>query len=236
MQLSNLEYKAYNAMKSDNFQVFTLKDLCLVLTIPKTKAYNLIKALKKKKAIKKTSGSSFAFFDTDEYVVAVNAHYPSYISFWTALNYYGWSDQTPKEIYLCTTRYTKQRDNFHYITISKKRFFGYTKLGDIIIAEKEKAIIDSLLLPKYAGGIEEIEKCIAAGFKQLDPDKLITYALKIQNKAVLRRLGFIMEKLKYMKKFLPLLQKHIGNGYERLDPTLPRKNNFNKKWLLEVNI
>jgi len=40
--------------------------------------------------------------------------------------------------------------------ISKKRFFGYVSIGNITIAEKEKAIIDSLLFPKYAGGIKEV--------------------------------------------------------------------------------
>jgi predicted transcriptional regulator of viral defense system len=28
----------------------------------------------------------------------------------------------------------------------------------------------------------------------------------------------------------------IGKGYELLDPSLKKRNNLNKKWLLDVNI
>ena len=57
----------------------------------------------------------------------------------------------------------------------------------------------------------------------------------MQSKSVLRRLGYILEILGY-KKHLNSINKKIGKGYELLDPGLKRKNNLNKKWLLDVNI
>lgn len=234
MQLSKLEHKAYEELKRKGFDVFKVKELSLLLKINRIKAYNLIKALKKKKAIKKFGKGFFALPDVDEFAVATHIHYPSYISFWTALNYYSFSDNLPRKIFLATTKYTAPVGGFQYVTLSQKRFFGYRKMGNAAIAEKEKAIIDSLLFPKYAGGIKEIVKCVEAGKSELDIKKLIRYAEKVESKAVLRRLGFILQSSGF--KGYDTLKKKMGEGYELLDPYFKRKNNFNKEWLLDINI
>ena len=96
-----------------------------------------------------------------------------------------------------------------------------------------------LQFPKYAGGIKEIYNSLKSRQKEFDAEKLIVYALKIDSKAVLRRLGFVLETVGYrgnnIKKSLKKLKKNIGRGYELLDPTLLKKNNLNNKWLLDVN-
>ena len=235
MQLSKLENEVYEKLKKNRIVVFKIKDLCLLLNINKIKAYNIIKSLKQKNIIKKIGKGFFSFKEFDELVISTIINSPSYISFWSALGYYGFSDNSPKKIFLATTKYSKEISNFKYITLNKKRFFGYTKIGGIIIADKEKAIIDSLLLPKYSGGVKVLIHCIKAAFNDLDLNKLFDYALKIKSKAVLRRLGYILEEIGY-KGSLNILKKNIGKGYELLDPSLSRKNNLNIKWLLDVNI
>src|SRR3989338_2114413 len=235
MQLSKLESKAYETLKTNNLAIFKTKDMMLLLNINRTKAYNTIKALKRKKAIEAVKAGLYALHGTSELVIGSCLNWPSYLSFWSALNYYGFTDQLPNTIFYATTRYKKKVDNYKYVTLSKKRFFGYTRAGDIIIAEKEKAIIDSLLFPKYAGGISELIECIRAAVKELDKDKLIDYAVKIKSKAVLRRLGFILELIGYKGKMLEKIAKRTGRGYELLDPSLNKKNNLNKKWLLDIN-
>ncbi|MBI2151671.1 hypothetical protein HYU21_03040 [Candidatus Woesearchaeota archaeon] len=236
MQLSKLEYRVLEELKKNNLLVFKIKDLCLLLSLSKTKAYNLIKALKKKEAIKKTVKSYFTLREANEFLIGQTLNFPSYLSFWSALNYYGFSDQNPQKIFFATTKYTKSNTFFQYITLAKNKFFGYKAIGEITIAEKEKAFLDSLLFPKYAGGIKEIKKALQSGLSELDKQKLFQYAFKIKNKVILRRLGFLLEELGYTKDLGKLHQKIGSIGYELLDPTLNRKNNFNKKWLLDVNI
>jgi predicted transcriptional regulator of viral defense system len=234
MNLSKLENKAYEKIKESGLTVFNISDISLLLEIKKQKAYNLIKSLKKKKIINSINNGKFVLSETNEFEIASSINFPSYISFWTALNYYGFSDNTPKKIFIVTTKYSKEKNNFKFITLSKKRFFGYTSIGKITLAEKEKAIIDSLLMPKYAGGIKEIKISLEKALKEIDIKKLIDYAIKINSKAVVRRLGFLLDQLniKYPKK----IEKLIGKGYELLDPSLKKRNNLNKKWLLDVNI
>jgi predicted transcriptional regulator of viral defense system len=235
MQLSKLENLGYEKLKKNNMHIFRIKDLSLLMEISRTKAYNLVKAMKKKGIIKKAGKRAFALRGTNEFVVATSINYPSYISFWSALSYYGFSDQMPKKIFLATTKYTKDINEFKYVTLFKTRYFGYTKIGDIVIADKEKAIIDSLLFPKYAGGMKEIEKCLRAAINEINIERLIEYSLKMKSKAVLRRLGFVLEHLNYKGKIINKIIKKIGKGYELLDPSLRKKNNLNKRWLLDVN-
>jgi|SRR3989344_6425623 len=236
MQLSKLEDLAYGELKKNNIYLFRIRDLCLLLKINKTKAYNLIKSLKKKEAIKNTGKGFFVIKRTNEYSIATILNHPSYISFWSALNYYGLSDQMPKKIFLATTKYSREINNFKYITLSKKRFFGYVSIGEIVIADKEKTIIDSLLFPKYSGGIVEINECLKNALEELDINKLLRYAFLVDSKAVLRRLGFMLENLNCDKGLLKKIVIKIGKGYELLDPSLKKKNNLNNKWLLDVNI
>lgn len=235
MQLSKLENKTYSILRENNIFLFKVKELCLLLNMNKVEAYNILKALKKKGVIKKINGF-FVLKDTDEMIIASNLHFPTYISFWSALSYYGFSDQMPKKIFLATTLYKKEINYFKYITLSKRRFFGYNKIGNIVIAELEKAIVDSLLFPKYSGGINEIIKVIKNAWDNINIKKLINYALRIESKSVLRRLGFILDNIGYTGKEVEKIRKKIGKGYELLDPILKKKNNLNKKWLLDVNI
>jgi len=235
MQLSKLENHAYEELKKNNLTIFRIIDLCRIININKLKAYNLIKSLKEKRAIDKVGNGYYAFKGSDEYAIATRIHWPAYISFWSALNYYGFSDQNPKKIYIATTKFKKNTINFHFVTISKKRFFGYKQAGELVIAEKEKAIIDSLLFPRYSGGIKEIEKAIEASKTEININKLIDYSLKIGSKVVVRRLGYLLEKRGYKNKKINELNKKIGKGYERLDPSLTKKNNLNSRWLVDIN-
>ncbi len=187
MQLSKAENKVYETLKGAGFVLFTVRDVCQILSIKKTKAYNLIKALKKKECIKKW-GAQFSFVDADEFVIAHLLHFPSYISLWSALQYYGLSDQMPKKIFLITTKYRKPIDNFVYVTVASYRYFGYQKVGDITIAEKEKAIVDALYFPKYCGGLNEIYKSITNGWQDLDKKKLLSYARQMKSKTIIKRL------------------------------------------------
>lgn len=192
-----------------------------------------MKALKKKKAVESIKKGVFSLRGTNEFAIGTSLSWPSYISFWTALNYYHFSDNLPRKIFLASTKYHKEIRQFKYITLSRKRFFGYVNLNGIVIADKEKALVDSLLFPKYSGGISEVISCIKANKKQFDVEKLVNYALRVESRAVIRRLGFIFEMLGFKNR---RLLKNIGKGYELLDPTLKKKNNLNKKWLLDINI
>lgn len=243
--LSTKEISVIEHLMSDEKYTFNIRDISLLLGVPKPKSYNLIKALKKKKWIYKI-GSNYIldnlFISPDTYDIVSQLVTPSYISFWTALHRYGFTEQVPYSTYVVTTklkRAIKLKDtNILFVKFKPKRFFGYTPSGKTTIATKEKAIIDSLYLPKYAGGIEEIFKCIYNSWQELDKDKLIDYALKMKSKILIQRLGYLIEcgHLGINRDLLKKLIKNKSNTYSKLDPTIKEKGEYNKKWNLIVNI
>lgn len=234
MQLSKTENLALETLKKNKLEVFRLNDLALLLEFDKTKTYNLIKALKNKNTIDPISSGIYCLKYTNDFVVGTYFNSPSYVGFLSALNYYGFSDNLPRKITLVSTRY-KKHNKFEYICLSSKRFFGYKKEGEVVLSEKEKTFVDSLLFPKYSGGIKEIARTLRENLDKLDLDKLIDYSLKVESKMVLRRLGFILDEKLGQKNKEKLLKK-IGKGVGFLDPNIKTRKNLNKQWLLYTNL
>jgi len=242
--ISKNEYELIE--KVQKFKVFDVSLIQKLTGYKKTKIYQLVFSLKKKGVIIEIKKGnyilSFLDYQPDISSVVCRLFWPSYISFWTALSYYKFTEQLPTTIFLASTKIRKEMEilntKISFIKLSPKRFFGYEKIDDMIIAEKEKALIDSLLLPRYSGGIEEVFKSLYNAWDEIDKKVLISYALKMGNKSLLKRLGYLVEigKLKIDKMLLNKLKREIGKGYSKLDPNASKRGKYNKKWNLIVNI
>ncbi len=97
------------------------------------------------------------------------------------------------------------------------------------------ALQNQLALPIYVGGVGEIAKALSGSWKTLDEKKLRRYAVKIGNSAAAKRLGYIMEALglgdvEALRRAIPL-----APGYSPLDPTMPKRGKYNRRWGLLVN-
>jgi len=100
--------------------------------------------------------------------------FPSYVSFESALNFWGVLSQFPYEITSATIKKTKLKKYkekvFSYTHIDKKLFFGYKKMNNFLIANPEKALLDEIYL--VSKGIKKIN------FEELDFTKLRKKILK----------------------------------------------------------
>ncbi len=166
-----------------------------------------------------------------------------YVSYRTALAYYGFTEQIPFYVFAATT----ERKNplefqgylYKFVRVSKRKFFGFEKIkisdAEINIADKEKAIIDSLDREEYAGSIIEILKALHNNKEQFDFDKMIDYALKMENHSLARRLGFLLDIVKQDTKNL---EEKIGKfRCVYLSNSLPKKKyGISRKWRLILNL
>ena len=119
------------------------KEASLFFVIKKLiKAEILIKIEKNKYLLKSAK--------TNDFALANFLYQPSYVSFETALNFYGILSQFPYEISSATTRKTNKKKFedkvFTYTRIKKDLFWGYEKKGGFIIALPEKALADQIYL------------------------------------------------------------------------------------------
>ncbi len=125
---------------------------------------------------------------------------PGYVSYWSALHTYGFTEQVPLIVYVATTRkkppveYAGQR--FRFVTIHPRKFFGYRReqVGGlpVLIADEAKALIDSLSEPEYAGGITEVAKALRAAIDTVDLKTLVEYTNRLGDKTLGSRLGYLL--------------------------------------------
>lgn len=173
--------------------------------------------------------------------IGVSMVSPAYISFWSALHFHGLTEQVPLTVFVATTR-RKSQMTFHgtryqFVTIKPQAFFGYRReLVDdlpILIADEAKTILDSLILPEYAGGIAEAAKAlqIAVSEKMLDVNELIAYAVRLKSGSLASRLGYLLELLHQPTEGLPVPQ-----GPVLLDPHQTERGTFHSRWKIYANI
>jgi predicted transcriptional regulator of viral defense system len=170
---------------------------------------------------------------------------PYYLSYWTALHYYGWTEQPSNTIFIATTKLKHAIKvsgvTFKFIKLKPSRFCGYRKCKvdghQVIVASPEKAIVDCLDQPRYCGEIVEAAKGIWFGRNELDFDKIRRYARRMGNGAIIKRLGFLMEILGVgTEVFREKLKAEKSSGYAALDTDGKTNGTFNSAWNLIVNV
>lgn len=178
----------------------------------------------------------------DAFLVASRIVWPSYISMWSALRFYNLTEQIPHSVWVVTTKKRRRKEikfadtDILFVLTKPKYFFGFKKIDfkgfEIFIAEPEKSIVDGLLFRKIS--VSEMFFILKNNLRTLSANRLLSYAVKTKNKALIKRLGFLLDKLglDYYEK----LRKHIYHSHTPLEYNLPSKGKFNEKWKIVENI
>jgi len=169
-----------------------------------------------------------------------------FLSHATAMEIHGGVTQPQLVVYVTTLKprrsITAQGIEFRFIHSQKKYFFGIidywvTKQEKVRVSDLERTIIDGLRQPEYCGGLTEVAKGFWMRHQDVNLNRLISYAIKIDVGAVIRRLGFLLELYKIgTYEDWEILSLHLTETYVRLDPLLPSEGKFLRKWRLQLNI
>ena len=176
---------------------------------------------------------------------------PYYFSFYTSNSHYGFTTQMPFTLFIATTKKKPnvewQSTDFHFVTLPKRKFFGYRNekvFGvEVCMATPEKSLVDSFDKPRYAGGIEQLVRIVWRGLARVDHKKLVDYALRMDSHALVQRLGFIIDFLKKEGLVRPMppilvnrLLSHVGKTPMYLDQKRPRSGSFVREWNIVNNV
>jgi len=198
-----------------------------------------IERIEKGKYIVIPLGAKKGKYTLHEFVLGSYLVDPCIISYWSALNYYGFTEQIPRTVFIQTTSRKKHQEitifgiPYKIIRVKEEKIFGIEKAWfeetQISLTNREKTIIDCLDKPQYCGGIIEVAKALRT--EEYDKKILVKYAKKINNTGVIRRLGYICEFLQ-----IPINIPRIKTrNYLKLDPMLSETNNLDSKWHLIIN-
>jgi len=134
-------------------ELFTSKTLRDVLSIKKESTFfGVVRRLLRREVLKKIERDKFYLANSkiDSFSIAGFLYSPSYISFETALSFYGILSQFPYTVTSATTKKPKSKIfenvDYEYTHITKKIFWGFEKKDNFLIAYPEKALLDQLYL------------------------------------------------------------------------------------------
>jgi len=252
--LSKKESFLLSELARENKVIFTVREAKKIL---KEEPYLTLHSLKEKKWILALKGGLYAIVPLDigvkgsedfivhDFVIASHLTKPYYIGFWSALNYHGLSDQIPKSVFIATKKAKKSltilNTEFVFVQLSDERFIGIEKIEiedqKVNISNVNKNIVDCLDHPEHSGGIEEVARAIYFNHKELNFKKIKEYALKMKNMTILKRVGFILEKVRLLEEYMEILKEvKLTKGYSKFDTISKKKGKYNEKWKLLVNV
>jgi predicted transcriptional regulator of viral defense system len=181
-----------------------------------------------------------------EFLIAMQLAQPSYIAYWTALHYHGLTEQLANVVYVATSKQKKPLEihgvTYRFVQLAKNKFFGIETLEiegrRFQISDPERTIVDCFAHPEYCGGLVEAAKGLWQGLheRRLDLDKLTRYAERVGNRAVLKRMGYLVEFYQLpVNGHLTRWRGHLSTGYNPLDPLGSRRGRHDARWRLLIN-
>ena len=171
---------------------------------------------------------------------------PYFLSHGTALELHRMVTQPNFTIYVSCTRRVRPQTvggyDFRFIHITPEQEFGVMKHWIdkerfVMISDMERTIIDGLRHPAFVGGITEVAKGLWMKRDVLKVERLVDYARRLSVGAVVRRLGYILERYGMAdESALEPLLGMLTATYQRLDPLLPAEGGFLSRWRLQLNV
>lgn len=239
--VSKNEAELLNRIEDTGLKVFGTSELRRLMEWKNTKINNVLQSLMKKGIIDKIKKNNYVLSEDlkeKAYEVATELVNPSYLSHWSALSYYGFTDQQVGTVQLVTTKQTKDINHplirIEATTLNRERFYGYSKNG-FSIAEKEKALVDSLYMLDKVGGLDEFTKCLENAWNELDENRFVRYLIRFNNRSMVSRAGYLIDKLDLPFDSWSELRKNTSRSYIKLVSGKPKRKNYSSKWNVIVN-
>jgi predicted transcriptional regulator of viral defense system len=232
------------SVKARNLPVFGVMEVVSICRWGRSRTYNTLVSLERKGILTRIKRNSYAISDDiakNVFRIASEAVKPSYISFWTALSHYGFTEQQVMAVQLVSTRqaagFSAGPYRIEIVKFKPSRFYGYKKVDGFVLAEPEKALVDSLAYPGLCGGVGELAKCLKNSWPDIDKEKFTDYLIKFKNKSLVSRAGYIIEHmgLDYLQS--DSLLRFRSTGFVRLDPEEKKTGSYgyDRKWRIIIN-
>lgn len=167
-----------------------------------------------------------------------------YVGFWTALNYWGMTEQIPRVVHVVIPgrrrAFQFQGQPVRFVTLKRASIFGRMaqplERGSFYVSDREKTLLDGLLFPEYSGGVSEVAKALPSARREIRWSRLLAYERRLGVDAVGRRLGYLLELL----DLEPSVRRRLGrdvSGFRWLDPSAPKlRLGYSQRWGLVLNV
>lgn len=236
--VSRREAEVVDAIERRDLVVFGPREVERFLDVSSRNAYRILDGMLQKGLVERLARGRYVLSSTyetlDSYAIASHLEPASYVGFWSALHVHGMTDQVPRLIFVAVTTQRRSLEihgqAVRFVRVKPEAFFGYDRYGDAVVSDPEKTVLDCLRLPEYAGGIHQVAAAVTA---DLDVDRLIRYAVRLDSGAVAARLGYLLDRADLLDGRERL--RALVTSYTKLDPAGDRTNPV-AEWQLYANV
>lgn len=169
---------------------------------------------------------------------------PYYIGYFTMYNYWGFTEQIPRTIFVLNTAKSRkiniQNIRYEAVKIDQSKYYGVQKIKiderEVCVSDKERTLVDFAYHP--LGSIRNFELALKENLKEIDLEKFIRYLKRFPVISVRKRAGFLLEESGCKNQLLDELRKSIGKKttFVLLNPfDKSRQGKVNKEWQVIVN-
>jgi predicted transcriptional regulator of viral defense system len=184
----------------------------------------------------------------DPWLIAAQTFAPCYLGGWTAATYWSFTEQLFRDVVVMTQRRVRDRTpliqdtRFRLKVLSPDKMFGTKPVWRgqvrIAISDPTRTLIDVLDDPTLGGGIRHGSDMLVAYFRSehRDEDLLVQYGVRLGNRAIFKRLGFLIENLGLgTPELARACLENISSGVSKLDPSISSRGRILKRWNLAIN-
>lgn len=181
------------------------------------------------------------YVDENKYEIGCNSVSDAYISYHSAMEYYGLQNQVFNRIYLSAPKRFRpfEFDCVEYMYAPDKFQEGIIQLGingNIRITNIERTIVDCIDRLDLAGGYEELIYNLGL-IDKVDESKILHYLSLYYKQAIYQKAGFILssfkEQMKLSKKFFDICNVKTGKSVRYLTDKYESKT-YIPEWKMYV--
>jgi len=132
---------------------------------------------------------------------------------------------------------------FRLATTTDARLFGLSPVwrgtSKVMVSDPSRTVVDVLDTPALGGGVRHVFDILREYFEgeKRDDKTLMGYILRLDNKAVCKRLGYMLDLCGIAAPELhAFCRKNMSAGYSKLDPGVGKRGRLLRKWRLVVNV
>jgi predicted transcriptional regulator of viral defense system len=185
----------------------------------------------------------------DPWVVAERTFSPCYVGGWSACQHWGLTEQVFRTMLVVTARKVRNHEPViqgtpYRLTVrSEDKLFGLTQVWRdrvrVSVSDPTRTVVDILDDPTLGGGIRSVADIVyeylTGEFR--DDDLLLEYGDRLGNRAVFKRLGFLLEHLEVSPAgLLAACARRRSAGLVTLDPSVHTRGRIVRRWGLRANV